>query len=84
MKTLTLGIIAKLTKEGAKDIVLFIHSFYIGRNVSPYVVIENGVNLGSIGGYVESLDHALQSAVDKYPGYEIEYKTRVEAEKPSV
>ncbi|MGH7867711.1 MAG: hypothetical protein ACREP9_08810 [Candidatus Dormibacteraceae bacterium] len=69
MSKITVGIRAKLTKDGAKDIDLLVNSYYLGRP-SPCVVMEDWVNLGIIGGHIESIEEVFQTAVSKHPGYE--------------
>jgi len=61
-----LAILAKLTKDGAKDIALLVHSYYLGRP-SPCVVIEDGVNLGLTGGHIESVEQMFQIVVNNHP-----------------
>jgi hypothetical protein len=81
MHKTTVGILGKLTKDGAKDITLLVHSYYVGRP-SPCVVIENGVNLGLTGGHIESLDQMFQIAVNKHPGYMVQERMTIEMETP--
>jgi hypothetical protein len=81
MHKTTVGILGKLTKDGAKDITLLVHSYYVGRR-SPCVVIENGVNLGLTGGHIESLDQMFQIAVNKHPGYMVQERMTIEMETP--
>jgi hypothetical protein len=68
MENVTVGIRGKLTRDGASEIDLLVHSYYLGRS-SPCVVIENWVNRGLIGGHIENLDEIFQLEVAKHPGY---------------
>ena len=55
MGQIIIGIHAKLTKDGEKDIDLLVHSHYIGRS-SPCVVITDWSTRSDIGGSIDSLD----------------------------
>ncbi len=68
MQDVTVGIRAKLTRDGADEIDLLVHSYYLGRS-SPCVVVKNWANRGLIGGHVESLDEIFQLELAKHPGY---------------
>jgi hypothetical protein len=71
MQEITVGIFAKLTKDGAKDIDVVVHSKDYGRP-SPYYVIEDWVDRGLLhGGPIESLELGLQNVVDGHPGYSV-------------
>jgi hypothetical protein len=79
MQKITVGILAKLTKDGAKDIILLVHSYYLGRP-SPCVVIEDWVSAIPTGGHIDSLEQILQNAVNKHPGYIIREGERITLE----
>jgi hypothetical protein len=79
MHKITVGILAKLTKDGANDIDLLVYTYRPGRS-SPCVTIEDRVNLGLTGGHVESLEQVVQIAVDKHPGYVIQQRMTLEME----
>jgi hypothetical protein len=81
MQKLTVGILAKLSRDGAKDVDLLVHSYYLGRP-SPCVVIEDGVNLGLTGGHIESLEQRFQTAVNDHPGYTVHERITIEMETP--
>jgi hypothetical protein len=81
MKTVTVGIHAKLAKDGAEDIDLLVHSYYIGRP-SPCVVIVDWVNKGMIGGHIESVEEIFQLQLAKHPGYTIKNRQDMIAEIP--
>jgi len=81
MQKTTVGILGKIKKNGAADITLLVHSYYVGRP-SPCAVIEDGVNLGLTGGHIDSLDQMLQIAVDKHPGYTVQERITIEMEAP--
>jgi hypothetical protein len=81
MHKITVGILAKLTKDGAKGIALLVHSYYLGRP-SPCVVIEEGVNLGLTEGHIESLEQMFQIVVDNHPGYTVQERMILEMETP--
>jgi hypothetical protein len=83
MHKITFGILARLTKDGAKDIDLLVFTYYLGRS-SPCVTIEDGVNLGLTGGHIESLDQVVQIAVDKHPGYVVQQRMTLEMEAPEL
>jgi hypothetical protein len=70
MQEVTAGILARLTKEGAKDINLLVHSYYVGRP-SPCVVIRDWVNQGMIGGCIESVEQIFDLEVAKHPDYTV-------------
>lgn len=76
MQELTVGILAKLTKDGAKDINVLVHSQYLGRP-SPYLVIEDWVYRGHVGGPVESLEQGLQGVVNEHPGYMVQQRITI-------
>jgi len=78
---ITVGILAKLAQNGAKDIGLLVHSYYVGRP-SPCVVIEDGVSLGLTGGNIQSLEQMLQIAANRHPGYVIQERLTIEMEAP--
>jgi len=75
----TVGIFGNLAREGAKDITLLVHGYYVGRP-SPSVVIEDGVNVGLTGGHIESLDQVFQTAANKHPGYIVQERLMIEME----
>jgi hypothetical protein len=68
MKQVVIGIHGKLTKDGATDMDLLVHSYYLDRP-SPCVVIQDGVNKGVIGGSIESVEQIFQLEVSKHPGW---------------
>ena len=81
MPVVTVGITARLTKPGEKDISLVVHAYNAGRT-SPCVVIENGINLGMTGGFIPSLEHMFQTAANKHLGYAIENRSAIVMEVP--
>jgi len=83
MPTITVGFLATLTKNGAQDITLLVHSYYLGRP-SPCVTIEDGVNLSLTGGHPDPLDLTFQIAVDRHPGYTVQRCTTIEMEAPDI
>jgi hypothetical protein len=83
MPAITVGFLATLSKDGAKDITLLVHSYYIGRP-SPCVTIEDGVNLGLTGGHPDPLELTFQYAVDRHPGYAVQRRTTIEMEAPEI
>jgi hypothetical protein len=68
MKQVIVGIRGTLSKDGAKDIDLLVHSYYVGRS-SPCVVIEDWVNKGLIGGAINSIEQIFQLEIASHPGY---------------
>jgi hypothetical protein len=74
-----IGIHAKLTKDGAKDIDLLVHSYYIGHP-SPCVVITDWSTRSGIGGSIDSLDQIFDIEVAKYPGYVVNERVNIVAE----
>jgi hypothetical protein len=83
MHKITFGILARLTKDGAKDIHLLVYTYYFGRS-SPCVTIEDGVNLGLTGGHIDSLEQVVRIAVDKHPGYVVQQRMTLEMEAPEI
>ena len=81
MQKITVGILAKLTKDGAKDISLLVHSYYLGRP-SPCVVIEDGLGLGLTGGHIESIEQIFQIVVSNHPGYIVRESMTLEMKRP--
>jgi hypothetical protein len=82
MQKTTVGVLGKLTKDGAKDIALLVHSYYVGR-LSPCVVIEDGANLGLTGGgHIESLDQVFQIRASKHEGYVIQERMAIDVATP--
>jgi hypothetical protein len=77
MPAITVGFLATLTKNGARDITLLVHSYYVGKP-SPSVTIEDGLNLGLTGGHPDPLELAFQFAVDRHPGYTVQRRTTIE------
>lgn len=73
-----IGIHAKLTKEGAKDVDLLVHSYYIGRP-SPCIVITDWSTRNLIGGSIDSLDQIFDLAVAKHPGYIVKERVNIVA-----
>ena len=68
MRQVIIGTRATLAKDGAKDIDLLVHSYYVGRP-SPCVVIEDWVNKGVIGGAIGSIEQIFQWEIANHPGY---------------
>jgi hypothetical protein len=68
MKQVIVGICGRLVKDGAQDINLLVHSYYVGRP-SPCVVFEDWVNKGLIGGHIESVEQIFRQQVATHPGY---------------
>jgi len=78
-----IGIHAKLTKEGAKDIDLLVHSYYVGRP-SPCVVITDWSTRSGIGGSIGSLDQIFDLELAKYPGYTVKERANIITEMPDI
>lgn len=76
MEAVTVAIEGKFGKDGARDIDLVVHSFYVGHP-SPCVVIEDGVNRGLIGGQVDTLDEIFQLELSRHPGYIVKERSDV-------
>lgn len=74
-----IGIHAKLTKDGAKDIDLLVHSYYVGRP-SPCVVITDWSKRSGIGGSIDSLDQIFDLEVSKHPGYIVKERANIVTE----
>ncbi len=80
MEQIIIGIHAKLTKNGEKDIDLLVHSYYIGRP-SPCVVITDWSTQNGIGGPIDSLDQIFDLEVAKHPGYSVKERVNLVAIK---
>jgi hypothetical protein len=78
MPKITVGIEAVLTKDGAKDINLIVHRYYIGQP-SPCVVVRDGERWG-VGGNIETIEEILELEVAKHPGYTAQRSGRIELE----
>ena len=78
MGQIIIGIHAKLTKDGEKDIDLLVHSHHIGRP-SPCVVITDWSTRTDIGGCIDSLDQIFDEEVAKHPGYTIKERVNLVA-----
>ena len=61
MQQILVGIDAKLTKPGAKDIDLLVHSYWLGKP-SPCVVVTDSMR-HIIGGAIDSFDQTFASQV---------------------
>jgi hypothetical protein len=81
MHKITFGISAKLTRDDAKDISLLVHRYSI-EQISPCVVVENGLNRVITGGHIESLEQVFQLTVRKHPGYTVQERAIIEVEVP--
>jgi len=68
MKEVIVGVHRKLVKDGAKDIDLVVHRYYINQS-SPCVVIEDWADPRVIGGHIETVEEILKLEVAKHPGY---------------
>ena len=77
-KTL-IGIHAKLTKNGEKEIDLLVHSDSVGHP-SPCVVITDWSDRRVIGGFISSLEQMFADEVAKHPGYAVQERTNIIAE----
>jgi hypothetical protein len=80
MEQIIIGIHAKLTKDGEKDIDLLVHSYYIGHP-SPCVVITDWSTRSGIGGSIDSLDQIFDLEVAKHPGYSVKERVNLVAIK---
>jgi hypothetical protein len=78
MAKITVGIQAVLKKEGAKDINLIVHRYYV-EQPSPCVVVQDAERSG-IGGHIETIEEILEDEVRKHPGYTIQRSASVELE----
>lgn len=76
---ITIGIHAKLPKDGAKGIDLLVHSYYIGPP-SPCVVITGWSKRSGIGGPINSLDQIFDLEAAEYPGYVVKERANIVAE----
>lgn len=70
MAEIVIGIHAKLTKNGERDIDLLVHSDHIG-SPSPCVVITDWSTRVVIGGSINSLDEVFNQEVAKHSGYAV-------------
>ena len=75
MGEILVGINAKLTKQGAANIDLLVHSYYLGRP-SPCVVVTNSVR-HVIGGSINSLDQIFAQEVAQHPGYAVKERANL-------
>ena len=75
MGEILIGIDAKLTKQGADDIDLLVHSYYLGRP-SPCVVVTDTVR-HVIGGSINSLDQIFAHEVAQHPGYTVKERANL-------
>lgn len=71
MQETTVGVHAKLTKDGAKEVDLLVHSCFFGRP-SPCRVVVDWVEQSVTGGSIESLEQMFQYEVAKFPGYVVQ------------
>jgi hypothetical protein len=78
MEQIIIGIHAKLTKDGEKDIDLLVHSHYIGCP-SPCVVITDWSTQSDIGDSNNSLGQIFDDEVAKHPGYTIKERVNLVA-----
>ncbi len=82
METVFVGIHGRLVNDGEKDIDVVVHSYYLGRP-SPCVVIEDRVNMGLIGGHIESLEQIFQGRIAEHPGYVVRERHDLVAHLPA-
>jgi hypothetical protein len=78
MERIIFGIRGKLVKDGAKDIDLLVHSYYLG-SPSPCVVIEDWVRKDVIGGHIDSVEQMFQQQVATHPGYVVKERQELVA-----
>jgi hypothetical protein len=78
MPKITVGIQAVLKKEGAKDINLIIHRYYVGQP-SSCVVVKDAERWG-VGGHIETIEEVLDDEVGKHPGYTVRRSASIEFE----
>ncbi len=78
MPKITVSIQAVLKKEGAKDINLMVHRYYIGQP-SPCVVVKDAERWG-VGGNIDTIEEILDDEVGKHPGYSVQRSASIELE----
>src|SRR5258708_5605269 len=78
MPKITVGIHAVLKKDGAKDIDLVVHQYYVGQP-SPCVVIRDGDRWG-VGGNIETIEEILEFEISKSSGYTVQRSVSIEFE----
>lgn len=76
MAELVVGILGKLSKYGAKDIHLLVHSYEQGQ-ASPCYVIENGVKRDFAGSSVDSVEKIFDIEAGKHPGYAVNERVNI-------
>jgi hypothetical protein len=76
MQETTVGVHAKLTKDGAKEVDLLVHSCFFGRP-SPCRVLVDWVEQSVTGGSIESLEQMFQYQVAKFPGYVVQDRSAI-------
>jgi len=81
MQQILVAIDAKLTKPGAKDIDLLVHSYWLGKP-SPYVVVTDSMR-HIIGGAIDSLDQMFASQVAIHAGYSVKERAHIFAIPPA-
>jgi len=79
MKSIVIAVCGKLTKDGAKDIDLFVHSCFVA-SPSPCNVIRDGGAPLTIGGRIESPEEIFQVEVAKHPGYILQEHRQIMAQ----
>lgn len=78
MGKIIIGIHARLTKSGEKDIDLLVHSDHIG-SPSPCIVITDWSARTVIGGSINSLDEVFDQEVAKHSGYIVKERANLVA-----
>lgn len=81
MQQILVAIDAKLTKLGAKDIDLLVHSYWLGKP-SPCVVVTDSMR-HIIGGAIDSLDQMFASQVAMHAGYSVKERAHIFAIPPA-
>jgi hypothetical protein len=81
MKPVVIAISGKLTKDGAKDVDLLVHSCFVA-SPSPCNVIRDGGTPTTIGGWIGSPEEIFQIEVAKHPGYILKERGHIIAEPP--
>ncbi len=75
MGEVLVGIDAKLTKPGAEEIDLLVHSHYLGRP-SPCAVVTGSVR-HAIGGSIDSLEQIFAQELALHPGYTVKERANI-------
>jgi len=76
MKEVVVCVRGRLAKDGAKDIDLVAHRYYINQS-SPCVVIEDWADRHGIGGSIETVEEIFELEVAKHLGYVVKDRTNI-------